>query len=121
MLPHIIRHKLDGRLHFGHHALRFLDPIQTPLAEPFLLGNSTNRVDLGLDIPGNELAVSPYPAVQVDQVVGVTDGADTLGDLLTLPCEALMFLASCVRLLRDLLDARCPLCGATPRRWSLAG
>jgi hypothetical protein len=32
VLPHIMRHKLNGRLHFGHHALRFLDPRQTPLA-----------------------------------------------------------------------------------------
>jgi hypothetical protein len=39
-------------------ALRLLSPLQTPWAEPFLLGNRTNRVDLCLDIPGNELAVT---------------------------------------------------------------
>ena len=63
LLPHIIRHKLNGCLHLGHDALRFLDPLQACLAEPFLLGNSTNRVDVCLDITGNELAVAPYPSL----------------------------------------------------------
>ena len=81
LLPHIPRDELDGRLHFGHHALGFLDPLQARLAEVFLLGNGADRVDVLLDIPGNELAVATHAALQVDKVVGVADGADALGDL----------------------------------------
>ncbi len=115
LLPYIIRHKLNGRLHFGHDALRFLDPLQACLAEPFLLDNSTNRVDVCLDITGNELAVSPSPSIQVNKVVGVTDSADTLGDRLALPGEALVLVASGFDVLRNLLQARCRLWGTT---WS---
>src|SRR5712691_4857188 len=115
LLPYIIRHKLNGHLHFGHDALRFLDPLQACLAEPFLLDNSTNRVDVCLDITGNELAVSPSPSIQVNKVVGVTDSADTLGDRLALPGEALVLVASGFDVLRNLLQARCRLWGTT---WS---
>ena len=85
LLAHIPRDELDGRLHFGHHALGFLDTLQAGLAEVFLLGNGADRVDVVLDIPRNELAVATHAALQVDKVVGVADGADALGDLLALP------------------------------------
>ena len=92
--PHIPRDELDGGLHFGHHALGFLETLQAGLAELFLLGNGADRVDVALDIPGNELAVATHAALQVDKVVGVADGADALGDLLALPGEALVLVAS---------------------------
>ena len=50
-------------------------------------------------------------------MVGVADGADALGDLLALPGEALVLLASGFHVLRDLLQARCRLWG--PARTTL--
>ncbi len=50
LLPHITRDELDGRLHFRHDALGFLDALQAALAEPFVLGNSANLLDVPLDI-----------------------------------------------------------------------
>lgn len=112
-LSHIPRDTLNGRLHCGHHALGFLATLSTPLAEPFLLGTRAKSISLGLDIPGSERAVAPYPSLQVDTVGGVTDGAATGGDLLTLPREALVLVVSGFHVLLDLLEARCHLCGAT--------
>ena len=66
-----------------------------------------------LDITGNELAVATHAALQVDKVVGVADGADALGDLLALPGEALVLLASGFHLLLHLLQARGRLWGTT--------
>jgi hypothetical protein len=111
LLPHIPRDERNGCLHFGHHALRFLDAIQARLVEPFLLSHGADYVDVLLDIPGNELAVSPHAALQVDKVVGVADGADALGELLTLAGEPLGLLASCVHFLLDLFQARRRLWG----------
>ena len=51
LLPHIPRDELDGRLHFGHHTLRFRDPLQARLAELFLLGNGADRGDVLLGYP----------------------------------------------------------------------
>jgi hypothetical protein len=78
LLPHIPRDELDGRWHFGYHTLSFRDPIQTRLAEVLLLRNRTNRVDLLVDITRYEFTVAPHAALQVDKVIGVADGADTL-------------------------------------------
>jgi len=52
-------------LHFGHHTLGFLDPLQACLAEAFLLSNDADRVDVLLDIPRNELAVATDTALHV--------------------------------------------------------
>src|SRR2546421_8552146 len=111
--PHLPRDELDGGLHFGHHALGFRETLQVGLAEMFMLGNGADRVDVALDIPGNELAVAPYAALHVDKVVGVADGPDTLGDQLALPSEALVFVARGGHVLRHLLQARCRLGRAT--------
>src|SRR2546423_5988756 len=113
LLAHIPRDELNGCLHFGYHALGFLDPIQARLAEAFVLGNGANRVDLLLDITGNQFAVATYPSLQVDKVVGVADGAYALGDRLALPGEALVLVASGFHVLRNLLQARCRLWGTT--------
>jgi hypothetical protein len=102
LLPHIRRHERNGRLYFGHHTLRFLKTIQARLAEVFLLGNRADRVDVLLDIAGYELAVPPHASLQVDKVIRVADGANALGDLLSLLREALIRLASCFHLLRGL-------------------
>ena len=61
---------------------------------------------MALDIPSNELPVAPHAALQVDKVVGVADGADTLGDLLALFAEALVLVASGFHVLLHLLQAR---------------
>jgi hypothetical protein len=103
LLAHIPRDKLDGRLHFGYHTLGFLDPIQACLTETFLLGNGTNRIDVLLDIPSDEFAVATHPALQVDKVVRVANGANALGDRLALPGEALVFVASHFHVPLDLL------------------
>jgi hypothetical protein len=56
-----------------------------------------------LDILGDELPVATHTAFQVNEVVGVANGTDTLGDRLALSAEALGLLASSVYLLRYLL------------------
>ena len=98
LLAHIPRDELDGGLHFGHHTLRFLDSIQACLAQTFLLGNGAEHVDVPLDITGNEFPVPTHPALQVDKVVGMANGADALGDLLALLGEAVMLVASGIRM-----------------------
>ena len=50
LLPHIPRDELDGRLHFGHDPLGFVDALQAALAESFVLGNGANLLDVPLDI-----------------------------------------------------------------------
>jgi hypothetical protein len=104
---------LDGRLPFGHHALGFRETLQARLAEVFLLGNGADRIDMLLDIPGHELAVSAAPSLQVNTVVSVTNGADALGDRLALPSETLVLLARGFHVLGNLLQARCRF-GGTP-------
>src|SRR6267142_2583297 len=78
LLAYIPRDECDGGLHFGHHAFSFLDPIQTRLAEPFVLGDGANLIHLSLDVVGNELAVATYTPVQVNKVVGLANSADAL-------------------------------------------
>ena len=63
-----------------------------------------------MDIPGNELAIAPHPALHVDKVIRVANGADTLGDLLTLPGEAVVFLTSRFYVLSYLFQIRCRFC-----------
>jgi len=58
------RDELDGRLHFWHDALGFLHALQAALAEPFVLGNRTNLLDVRLDISAMSLAVSDVPALR---------------------------------------------------------
>src|SRR5262245_30249178 len=88
LLADIPRDELNSGLHFGHDTLCFREALQARLAEPFLLRNGANRLDVMLDIRGNELAVAPYAALQVHKVVGVTDGTEALGDRLALSAEA---------------------------------
>jgi hypothetical protein len=64
-----------------------------------------------LDITGNQLPVATDTASQVDEVVRVTDGANTLANLLSLPSETLLRLARCLHLLLGLLQTRCGLGG----------
>ena len=61
LLPHIPRDKLDGRLHFGHHALGFLETIQARLAEMFLLRNGADRVDVRWISPAMSLPLRRTP------------------------------------------------------------
>ena len=84
LLSDITRDELDGRLHFRHHPLGFVDALQAALAESFLLGNGANLLDVPLDIRGDELAVSAYPALEIDKVVVVANAPDTRLDLFTL-------------------------------------
>src|SRR6476659_708511 len=62
LLSDITRDELDSRLHFWHHPLGFLDTFQAALAEPFVLGNGANLLDMLLDIRGNEATVSAHAA-----------------------------------------------------------
>ena len=119
LLPHITRDERDGRLHFRHDTLGFLDALQAALAEPFVLGNSTNLLDVRLDIRGNELAVSTHTALKIDKMVGMADGADALGDLLALLGEALMLTTGRFeRLLRLAPDSRAAFGGRPGPRFS---
>jgi hypothetical protein len=99
LLPHIPRNELDGRLHFGHHALGFLDASEADLTESFLLGDGAQCVDLRLDVTRNQLPVTTATAIQVDDVVRVTNGANALANLRSLPGETLLRLARCLHLL----------------------
>jgi hypothetical protein len=78
LLPHITRDELNGRLHFGHDALGFLDALQAALAEPCVLGNSTSLLDMPWDLCGNELAVSTHTTFKIDNMIGLADGANAL-------------------------------------------
>jgi hypothetical protein len=84
LLSHIPRDKLNGRLHFGHHPLGFVDAIEAALAQVFVLSNGTNHCDVSADIGGDQLAVSTHAAVEVDKVIGLADGLKPLFDLLAL-------------------------------------
>ena len=79
----IRRHELKGRLHFGHHALRFINAIHARVTESFLMGDSTDRVDLVLELARNQLAVATLTSIQVNEVVRMADGPNTLADLFT--------------------------------------
>jgi len=50
LLANITGDKRAGGLHFRHDALGFLDALQAALAEPFVLGNSADLLDVGLDV-----------------------------------------------------------------------
>src|SRR5262252_1022073 len=90
LLPDITRDKLDGRLHFRYDVLSFCDAFQAARAEPFLLGNRTNLLNMSLHIGGDELAVVTYSTLQIDKVVGVADAPDTRLDLCALRRELLV-------------------------------
>src|ERR687883_463582 len=87
LLPHIPRHKLDRGLHFRHHALGFVDPIQAGLRETFVLRTTTNAANLCADIGRNEPTISSHAALQIDHVVDLAARTDALGDLLALRAD----------------------------------
>src|SRR6476659_3921980 len=105
LLPYITRDELDGRLHFWQDAIGFLNALHAALAEPFVLGDHTNLLDVRVDISVNELAVATYPAVEIDKMVAVADATDALGDVLTLLSEALMLTTGRFECLLGLLQA----------------
>jgi hypothetical protein len=113
LLPHIPRHKLDRGLHFRHHALGFVDPIQAGLREPFVLRNTAHDANLFADIGCNEPTVAAHAALQIDNVVDLADHTDALGDLLSLRADALELLARRLRCLYELLQAGGGSWGAT--------
>jgi len=113
LLSDVPRDKLDRRLHLGKHTLGFLDAIPARLAESFVLGNGAHRVNLRLDICGNELPIATHAALQIDKVVRMADSTDTLSDLLALCAEALGLLASHFSVPLELLQAGGSLSGAT--------
>jgi hypothetical protein len=89
----------------------------------FLQVNGANRVDVLLDISGNELAVATHTTIEVDKVVGMADGTDALCDLFALPGEALVLvlLTRGFHGLRSLLQTHGRLWGATGTAlWRLA-
>jgi hypothetical protein len=70
-----------------------------------VLGNRTDCVNVLVEITSDELAVTTHATLHIDKVVGMANGADALGDRLSLPGEALMLLASRFHLLCNLLQA----------------
>ena len=104
------------RLHFRHHPLGFVDAFQAALAESFLLGNGANLLDVLLDIGGDELAVSAYPALEIDKVVVVANAPDTRLDLFTLLRETLVLMTGRFERLLELVPgSRGPLGGGLDR------
>ena len=104
LLPHVPGDELDRGLHFGNHALRFLDTLQTRLTEVCLLGNGTDGMELGMDITRNEFAVTTHAALQIDEVIGMANSADALRDLLALCAKALVRVARSLQRVFDLLQ-----------------
>ena len=90
LLPHIPRDERDGRLHFRHDALGFLDAFYAALAEPCVLGNGANLIDVALDVRGDQRAVATHPALEIDKMIGVANAADALCDLFALLSQALV-------------------------------
>ena len=87
LLPNIPRDERDGRLHCGYHPLGFLDTLHTRLAEVCLLGNSTDRVDVLLEVTSTELAMTTHTTLQVDKMVRVARGCHILLGLLQARCH----------------------------------
>ena len=50
LVPHVTGDKRNGRLHFGHDSLSFIDPIEASRTEMFVLGNDANRRNWSPDI-----------------------------------------------------------------------
>src|SRR4030095_13909518 len=90
LLPHIPGDKRDGRLHFRHHALGFVNAFQAALAESFLLGNGANLLDVLLDIRSDQLAIAAHPALKIDKVVSVANATDARLDLVTVLSDTLV-------------------------------
>jgi len=112
--PHIPRDKRDRRLHFGQHALGFLDALQARLAEPVVLSHGADSVNLLLDISRNALPIATHPPLYIDKVVRMAESAETLSDLRSLRAEALGLLASHCSFLLELLQA-CGVLWRAPR------
>ena len=112
LLTDIRRNACDGRAHFGDDAWCFLAAIPTCLTESCPLGDGADRVDLLWDIARNQLAVAPYPSIQVDEVVHMAKSPNALADRLALLREALTRLARRFHLRRGLLQTPCHLWGA---------
>jgi hypothetical protein len=112
-LPHIARDARDGGVHWGHHALGLLHPIHARLAEACVRRHRANPLDLRLDIPGHERAVSPHAALSIAKVVGVAASAHALDALRSLLTDAPVRLARGCRFLCDLCEVCRDLWGAT--------
>ena len=119
LTSHITGDKFNGGLHFRHDTLRFLDALQAALAEAFLLGHGANRIDLSLNVSGNESAVSTHATLEIDKMVVVANATDMLLDLLALPSKPLVFPTGRLKGLFGLPQAHGVLCG--PARSALFG
>jgi hypothetical protein len=75
-------------------------------------GTRAHRVDLRLESTGHTLAGATDPALQSDDVGGMADGAEALGESLALPGKALGLWASRFHRLLHLCQARTPRWGA---------
>ena len=119
LLSDITRDELDSRLHFWHHPLGFLDPFQAALAEPFVLGNSANLLDMLLDSQGNESTVAAHAALEIDKMVIVAKATDIRLDLIALCSEPRVLATGRFEHLLGLLQAHGCLWG--PPRPALCG
>jgi hypothetical protein len=76
--PHLTRDALKGGLHVRHDALGLRAALHAGLAEPCVLGKSTGRLEMPWESCGHALAVATYPALQIDHLIGLADGAQAL-------------------------------------------
>ncbi len=84
LLSHIPGDQRNGRLHFGHDPRGFVDAIETALAQVCVLSSGAHPCDVSADIGGDQLAVATHATIEVDKVLGLTDGLKALFDLLAL-------------------------------------
>jgi hypothetical protein len=100
LLAHRPCDDLEGGRPLGPHALRWLDPLLARLAEMVWRGYGAERVEVARESTGQAWTGAPQTTCQSDHGVGVTDGAEALGDRRTRPGEALVGVARSDRVLR---------------------
>jgi hypothetical protein len=106
LLAPIPRDARDRRWHFGHSARGLLETLQARLAASFLMSHGADGLDVVVDSPGQECAVATDASFQVDNVVGVTEGAEARSDPRALPHAVRRLVARCVHVRHALLQAR---------------
>jgi hypothetical protein len=105
LLPDITGDTRDGGVHGRHDALGCLDALHATLAAPFVLGTSTPRLAVPVEISGNAVTGATHPALAIDTMGGMADAAEARSDRLALLREALVRTTGRFACLRGVLQA----------------
>jgi hypothetical protein len=108
----ITRDEFDSGLHFGHHALGFINASEARLAQASLVGNGVDRLDVPVEISRNELAVATDATLEGNKLGGLADGTNAPCDLLSVLGQALVLTACRYERLLSVLTAHGFLRGA---------